>query len=208
VDDDAAVRSSLTALLSSVGLSVQASARPETFLETYRRSSPECVVLDLRMPGMSGLEVFERLKQRAGAVPTIFITAHGEVSSAVQAMKAGAIEFLEKPFSHQLFLDRVFAALAADVDRKQEAEGKKQVEERIARLTERERTILALVIRGLSSKMMASQLGISLKTVEAHRTSIMQKIGARNAPDLVRLALTAGFAPSREEDLPLEVAGE
>lgn len=190
VDDDAAVLGSITALLQSVGLEVLAFSSPQDVLHADP-PRPGCLVLDLRMPEMSGLEVFERLRERWEDVPTIFITAHGEVSSAVRAMKLGARDFLEKPFSHQDLLERVQDALESDEARRAERAGRDEIRQRLESLTPRELDVLNLIVEGLSSKMIASELGISMKTVEAHRTSTMQKMQARNAAELVRLTLTA-----------------
>jgi FixJ family two-component response regulator len=190
VDDDADVLRSLTALFESVGLEVQAFGHPQEVLNA-NPPRPGCLVLDLRMPDMSGLEVFERLRERWEDVPTIFITAHGEVSAAVRAMKLGARDFLEKPFSHQVLLERVQDALESDEARRAELADREEIRRRVETLTRRERDVLDLIVSGLSSKMIAAELGISMKTVEAHRTSTMQKMQARNAAELVRLALTA-----------------
>lgn len=190
VDDDAAVLQSITALFESVGLEVLAFAHPHEVLKADP-PRPGCLVLDLRMPEMSGLEVFERLRERWEDVPTIFITAHGEVSAAVRAMKLGARDFLEKPFSHQDLLERVQEALESDETRQAARADQQEIRRRMATLTRREVDVLRLIVKGLSSKMIADELGISMKTVEAHRTSTMQKMQARNAAELVRLALTA-----------------
>lgn len=191
VDDDTAVLRSITALFESVGLEVHAFGHPQDVLNADP-PRPGCLVLDLRMPDMSGLEVFERLRERWTDVPTIFITAHGEVAAAVRAMKLGARDFLEKPFSHQDLLERVQEALESDEARQAERADREEIRRRMETLTRRERDVLDLIVSGLSSKMIASELGISMKTVEAHRTSTMQKMQARNAAELVRLALTAG----------------
>jgi RNA polymerase sigma factor (sigma-70 family) len=194
VDDDAAVLRSITALFESVGLDVEAFAHPQDVLNADP-PRPGCLVLDLRMPDMSGLEVYERLGERWKDVPTIFITAHGEVSAAVRAMKLGARDFLEKPFGHQDLLERVQEALESDEALRAARADRDEIRSRLDTLTRRERDVLDLIVRGLSSKMIAAELGISMKTVEAHRTSTMQKMQARNAAELVRLTLTA--APDR-----------
>lgn len=191
VDDDAAVVRSITALLESVGLEVQSFSRPQDVLEADP-PRPGCLLLDLRMPEMSGLEVYERLRERWEGVPTIFITGHGEVGAAVRAMKLGARDFLEKPFGHQDLLERVQEALESDAEQRAERIDREEIAGRLALLTRRERDVLGLIVSGLSSKMIAAELGISMKTVEAHRTSTMQKMQARNAAELVRLALSAG----------------
>ncbi|NNE44333.1 MAG: response regulator transcription factor [Gemmatimonadetes bacterium] len=193
VDDEESVRRSLTALLQSVGMDVCAFGGPEEVLKADLER-PGCVVLDIRMPGMSGLEVFDRLRERFPRVPILFITGHGEVSLAVRAMKAGAMDFLEKPFSHQELVDRVQEALELEDRRERDEAGRRSIESRLSTLTGRERNVLELIIAGMSSKMIAAELGISIKTVEAHRTSTMQKMQAKNAADLVRLAVSAGMA--------------
>jgi FixJ family two-component response regulator len=192
VDDEESVRQSLSALLESVGLTVRSFARPLDALQTPM-DRPGCVVLDIRMPGMSGLDVFERLRERFPDVPIVFITGHGEVSTAVRAMKAGALDFLEKPFSHQELLDRVQEALVREARREAQRADQEDIGTRLARLTAREVKVLELIIDGMSSKMIASELGISVKTVEAHRTSTMSKMRAKNAAELVRLAVSAGI---------------
>jgi two-component system response regulator DctR len=189
VDDDESVRQSLTALLESVGLTARSFARPIDVLQAPLER-PGCVVLDLRMPGMGGLDTFERLRARFPDVPIVFITGHGEVSTAVRAMKAGALDFLEKPFSHQELLDRVQEALAREARRAAERADQEDIGSRLAQLTAREVKVLELIIAGMSSKMIASELGISVKTVEAHRTSTMSKMRAKNAAELVRLAVS------------------
>jgi len=191
VDDDRDVLHSISALFESVGLEVHAFAHPQEVLNADP-PRPGCLVLDLRMPDMSGLEVYERLRERWEGVPTIFITAHGEVSAAVRAMKLGARDFIEKPFGHQDLLERVQEALESDEAERAARADREEIRKRLATLTRRERDVLELIVEGLSSKMIASELGISMKTVEAHRTSTMQKMQARNAAELVRLALTAG----------------
>jgi RNA polymerase sigma factor (sigma-70 family) len=191
VDDDPKVLKSISALFDSVGLEVYAFAHPQEVLNADP-PRPGCLVLDLRMPEMSGLEVFERLRERWPDVPTIFITAHGEVSAAVRAMKLGARDFLEKPLGDQVLLERVQEALESDEKDRAARADRDEIRARLATLTRRERDVLKLIVDGLSSKMIASELGISMKTVEAHRTSTMQKMQARNAAELVRLALTAG----------------
>ncbi|MGQ0721875.1 MAG: response regulator transcription factor [Candidatus Eiseniibacteriota bacterium] len=192
VDDEESVRQSLTALLESVGLTVRSFARPIDLLQSPL-DRPGCVVLDLRMPGMGGLDVFERLRARFPDVPIVFITGHGEVSTAVRAMKAGALDFLEKPFSHQELLDRVQEALAREARREAQRADQEDIGSRLALLTAREVKVLELIIDGMSSKMIASELGISVKTVEAHRTSTMSKMRAKNAAELVRLAVSGGL---------------
>jgi FixJ family two-component response regulator len=191
VDDEESVRLSLTALLESVGLTVRSFARPADVLQAPL-ARPGCVVLDIRMPGMSGLEVFERLRERFPDVPIVFITGHGEVSTAVRAMKAGALDFLEKPFSHQELLDLVQEALDREAKRAAARADAEDILARLAQLTARELKVLELIIAGMSSKMIASELGISVKTVEAHRTSTMSKMRAKNAAELVRLAVSGG----------------
>lgn len=190
VDDDSSVLRSITALFESVGLEVLAFSHPQEVLKADP-PRPGCLVLDLRMPEMSGLEVYERLRERWEDVPTIFVTAHGEVAAAVRAMKLGARDFLEKPFSYQDLLERVQEALASDETRQAAKADQDEIRRRMATLTRREVDVLRLIVKGLSSKMIADELGISMKTVEAHRTSTMQKMQARNAAELVRMALTA-----------------
>lgn len=190
VDDDDAMRSSLCWLIESVGLPVRACASAEEFLAAYDRSRPACLVLDVRMPRMSGLDLQQEMEARRIAVPVIMITAFGEVSIAVRAMKSGAFDFIEKPFGDQVLLDRVRAAIVRDIERRGIEAEETAAAVRLARLTRRQRQVLERVVAGLSNKAIAIEFGLSEKTVEAHRAQVMKKLGADSVVDLVRTALS------------------
>jgi RNA polymerase sigma factor (sigma-70 family) len=191
VDDDHAVRKSLDMLVCSVGLAVETYASAQEFLDHYRPDRPGCLVLDVRMPGMSGLELQRHLKEHGVRVPIIIVTGHGDVPIAVRAIKDGALEFLEKPFSKQLLLEHIHDALKFDVRQRQEAASRSDIENRMAALTEREREVMELVAAGKASKEVAAALGISKKTVDVHRARVMHKLQVETLAELVELALTS-----------------
>jgi FixJ family two-component response regulator len=188
VDDDEAMRRSLCWLIQSVPLPVESFASAQDFLGAYRPSQPGCLVLDVRLGGMSGLDLQERLARDPVALPIIFITGYGTVPLAVRAMKTGAVDFLAKPFSDQVLLDRIQAALALDAKNRQEHARRSALALRLSHLTPRERQVLELVITGKPNKAIAGQLGVSCKTVEVHRAKIMNKTQADSVIDLVRIA--------------------
>lgn len=191
VDDDAAVRNSLRALLETVGLRVQTFALPGEFLEGCVEDMAGCILLDVRMPGMSGLEVQRRLVQRGIRTPVIFITGHGDVATAVSAMKAGAVDYIEKPLREEILLDRVRIALELD-ERRQASRGQAgEILERLSLLTPRERTVMDLVVSGKSNKLIALELGLSQKTIEVHRAHVMAKLRAESLAELVRFVVEA-----------------
>jgi FixJ family two-component response regulator len=188
LDDDTPVRESLASLFSSVGYSVEAYASGPEFLAQYRRDRPACLILDVRMPSMNGLSVQEQLKDRGVSVPTIVLTGHAEVTLAVRAMKAGAFDFILKPFSEHELLECTRAALAkARVEFETHCE-RNSFERRLRRLTPREREVLAHVLEGKANKVIAFDLRISQKTVEVHRYHVMHKMGARSAVELAKQA--------------------
>jgi RNA polymerase sigma factor (sigma-70 family) len=195
VDDDPAVGDSLCFLLRSVGLPAKAFGSAEDFLRHYDPERPGCLVLDVRMPGMSGLELQDEIKKRGIAVPVIILTAHGEISAAARAFKNGALDFLEKPCNDQQLLDAVNRALRTDRQWRQERQALAQTEQRLQRLTEREREVLRLILAGLSSREIAHRLGLQHKTVESHRTNILRKMQARNVADLVRQVTQIAQSP-------------
>lgn len=193
VDDQELARTALARLVESVGLEFRAFESPSEFLDAYDPDRPGCVVLDLRLPGMSGIEVQERLAAAGRGTPVIIVTGHADVSSAVRAMKAGAVDFVEKPVNEQEFLDRVQRCVAQDLARRQESDDERVLLSRLKTLTPRERDVLHLVIAGKSSKEVARDLGLSPKTVEVHRGNLMQKMAVRSAVDLARIASKLGF---------------
>ncbi len=187
VDDDPGVRSSMSFLLESVELSVHICASAQEFLEFYTPDMPGCLVLDIRLPGMSGLELQEELVNRKIEIPVIIVTGHAEVPIAVKAMKAGAIDFIEKPFSDQVLLDCIRRALLKDSEARVDRSRRDAVSHRISTLTPREAEVMHKVVSGNSNKMIAAQLGVSRKTVEAHRAGVMKKMEAQSVADLVRM---------------------
>lgn len=179
-------------LLKSVGLNSKIYASAEDFLKHYDPSRPGCLVLDLRMPGTSGLALQETLAARQVQIPIIFITAHGDVSSSVRAMKAQAFDFIEKPFNDQDLLDRIHDAISWEGRRRLEGEKIAAIEARIVTLTPREREIMKKIVDGKPSKLIASELNISEKTVHTHRARIMHKMRAESVAALVRMDLSVG----------------
>lgn len=189
VDDDDAMSKSVRWLLESVGLRVQTFSSAKKFLEDYDLKEPGCLVLDVRMPGMSGLELQEQLSKREIYLPIIFITGHGDVPMAVKAMKAHAFDFLTKPFNDQTLLDTINQAIKTDVTRRKEYAEFSSIAECIVKLTPRELQVMDLVVEGRLNKVIASELKISPKTVELHRAKIMEKMGVDSVAYLVRQVL-------------------
>lgn len=193
VDDDPAVRDSLRWLLESMRLKVITFDSAESFLRFYSMHMIGCLVLDVRMPGMSGLQLQQYLNKQPYALPIVFITGHGDIPMAVRAMQAGALYFLEKPFEDQILLDYVNEALTLDRENQQARIRLATVQARIANLTEREREVMSLVIHNHSNKEMAEKLGVSIKTVEFHRSHMMEKMHAHSLIELVDMARIAHF---------------
>jgi len=189
VDDDEGVRNSLRFLLKSVGLQTQTLASASEFLDTYKPSQPGCLVLDVRMPGMSGLELQQQLNLRGAVIPVIFITGHGDIPMAVEAMQQGAFDFLQKPFRDQDLIDRIQRALERDNRNRAALDQHAKIRERLDSLTPREREVLALMTRGKPNKIMAAELGVSQRTVEIHRARVMEKSGAASLAQLVRMVM-------------------
>lgn len=189
VDDDDAVRKSLRWLLESEGLRVETFENGEVFLESDAWRRPGCLVVDMRMPGMSGLQLQFQLAQRGSRLPMIIVTGHGEVSSAVTALKAGVLDFIEKPFNDSILVESVHKALEKDHEIRQQSFVDAHIANRLSRLSERERSVMQGVIDGKSNKMMATELGLSPKTVEYHRAKMMAKLGADSVAELVRLVM-------------------
>lgn len=189
VDDDEAVRNSLRLLLKSVGLAAAALPTAQEFLSTYRPDQPGCLVLDVRMPGMSGIELQQQLNLRGAVIPVIFISGHGDIPMAVEAMQQGAFDFLQKPFRDQDLIDRIQRALAKDQTNRAELQERARIHERLASLTPREREVLMLVTSGKPNKVMAGDLGVSQRTAEIHRARVMEKMGASSLAQLVRMVM-------------------
>lgn len=189
VDDDPRVRRSLKWLIESVGLAVVEYASGDHFLQTYSAGQRGCLVLDMRMQGLSGLQVLEELVTAQALPPTIVLTGHGDVRMAVRAMKLGAFDFIEKPYADQEFLDTVQRACQEEKQRHEQREARSAVARRFATLTARELEVLERLLGGEANKSVAGNLGISEKTVEVHRKSIMRKTGARSLAELITIAL-------------------
>jgi len=190
VDDDPAVRDSLRWLVESVNLPVQVFATGLEFLDSEAPYQPGCLILDIRMPGMSGIDVFEELKSRNSSVPVIFLTGHGDVHLAVRAMKAGAFDFVEKPFNDQLLLDLIQKAIRVDAENTTLRSQLSTIKDRIDQLTERERQVLDGVAGGDSNKIIAESLGLSEKTIEFHRARMMDKMQADSLAELIKMVTT------------------
>jgi len=191
VDDDEAMRDSLAWLLDGERYAVHTYASGEDFLERHAPGRPACVILDIRMPGISGVEVHERLVRRGALTPVIFVTGHGDVPMAVEAIKRGAFDFIEKPFSETKLMAIIGRALEDDERRAGESSALSEVAQRLGKLSPREREVLDLVIAGKMNKTIADAMNISIKTVEAHRAKVMDKMGAKSLAELVQLVVQA-----------------
>ncbi len=189
VDDDEAVRDSLRLLLKSIGLPVRTFASAQEFLPNYDVRHPGCLVLDIRMPGMSGLELQQQLNVRGATIPVVFITGHGDIPMAVEAMQHGAFDFLQKPFRDQDLIDRVQRALERDAGIRAQLKATDRIREHLASLTPREREVLDLVTAGKPNKVMAGDLDVSQRTIEIHRARVMEKMQARSLAQLVRMLM-------------------
>ena len=189
VDDDEGMRRALALLMTTVGYNAAAFAKPSEFLSRFDAAAPGCLVLDVRMPEMSGLEVQQQLNRAGAMIPVILITGHGDIPMAVQAMKDGAFDFLQKPFRDQDLLDRINAAIKLDAENRQIVEKHADLRRREESLTAREREVMALVVDGRANKVIAIDLGLSERTVEIHRANVMEKMGARSVAHLVKMQL-------------------
>jgi FixJ family two-component response regulator len=188
VDDDAPMRESLKNLIRSVGLRVELFASAQEFLRSKRPDLPSCLVLDVRLPGLSGLDLQTRASDAGMEVPIIFITGHGDIPMSVRAMKAGAVEFLTKPFRDQDLLDAIQQALERDRIARDQRAALEELRRRFASLTSREREVMKHVVAGLLNKQIGAELGTSETTVKIHRHEVMEKMGAGSLPELVRMA--------------------
>lgn len=195
VDDDASVRAALEDLLSSVGFESGLFDSAQAFMDASRPDVPSCIVLDVRMPGLGGLDFQQALAQANVAYPIIFITGHGDVQMCARAMKAGAVDFLTKPFRDQDLLDAINAALARDRTQRSESARVEALRQRIALLNAGEREVFALVVEGLLNKQIAARLDLSEITVKVRRGHVMRKMEAQSLPDLVRMAAVLGVTP-------------
>ena len=188
VDDDESVRKSLARLITSVGLKVETFSSATDFLKREPYDGPACLVLDIRMPGLSGLDLQAELSKAVHPPSIIFISGHGNIPMSVQAIKAGAVDFIEKPFDEQVLLDTVHYAIQKDRRAKTEQAELKEIHERVESLTPREREVFSLVVTGMLNKQIAFEIGISERTVKAHRSKMMQKMKAESLADLIRMA--------------------
>jgi FixJ family two-component response regulator len=192
VDDDEAVRESLRLLLRTMGHPAVTYASAAEFLAAHDPEQPGCAIFDVRMPGMSGLELQEELNRRGATVPVIFVTGHGDVPMAVEAMRNGAFEFLQKPFRDEDLMDCIRRALEKDRETRGQLAEHEGMRARLAALTPREREVLELVTAGKPNKIMAAELGVSQRTVEIHRAHLMEKMGANSLAQLVRMRMLIG----------------
>ncbi len=200
VDDDPDMRDSLRWLMSTVGLNVRTFATAAEFLREFHPQGGGCLVLDVRMPGTSGLDLFEELTARGEGMPVLFITAHADVPMAIRAMKSGAVEFIEKPFNRQTLLEKVQRAIKEDAARRALLVDREAVRARFQALTGKEREVLGFLMDGRPNKAIATQLEITPRAVEMRRASLMKKLGARSLVELMRLALAAEEAPGDRRD--------
>ena len=191
VDDDAAIRFAMAALMESVNLEHEIFGSADEFLEEVADHRPGCLVLDIRMPGLGGLELQEELIKQDNSLPIIFITGHGDVPMAVEAMQKGAVDFIQKPFRDQELLDRIREALATDKERREAQQQHAEITDRMEKLTKREREVFDLVVTGKPNKVIAYELGVSQRTVEIHRARVMEKMQARSLADLVKMHMTS-----------------
>lgn len=187
VDDDAGIRIAMQSLMSSVSLKHEVFASADEFLKSAAEQRPGCLVLDIRMPGLGGLELQEELIKRGNTMPIIFITGHGDVPMAVDAIQKGAVDFIQKPFRDQELLDRIREAIATDEERREFRQEHSRIQWRHDSLTNREREVFDLVVTGKPNKITAYELGVSQRTVEIHRARVMEKMQARSLADLVKM---------------------
>ncbi|MGE4280483.1 MAG: response regulator transcription factor [Magnetospirillum sp.] len=187
VDDDEAIRDALSWLFQSRGVAVKSYDSAEAFLAEWRPGQSGCLLLDIRMSGMSGLDLFDRLREVSASLPVIFLTGHGDVPMAVSALKKGAMDFVEKPFNDNELVDRVIEALALSAQRREREADSAGIASRLASLTARERQVMDLVLAGKLNKVIADDLGITMRTVEVHRAHVFEKMGVKTAVELAQL---------------------
>src|SRR3990167_1396798 len=200
VDDDQAMVESLSWIIESVGLRVKTYVRAQDFFDEYKTKQHGCILLDVRMPGMSGPELQFKLNEQGATLPIIFISGHGDVPLAVRVMKAGAIDFLTKPFNDQILIESINKALRIDKANREKRQESAQARAKFALLSPREIQILQGIVAGKPNKVISAELKISLKTVEAHRASVMRKMSVRSVPELVKIVLTNSMQETAEEE--------
>jgi FixJ family two-component response regulator len=191
VDDDVGIREGLGLLLETVGQPYESYSSAIEFLDAYDASKGGCLVLDIRMPQMSGLELQEKLNEQGSLLPIIFVTGHGDIQMAVEAMRRGALDFIRKPFREQDLLDRINEALAFDASKRKNIAERQQLVDKVAALSKREHEVFHRVANGEMNKVIAQDLGISARTVEVHRSQVMKKLGVRTLAQLVRIKIEA-----------------
>lgn len=191
VDDDPDVRHATTLLVATAGHAAIPLATPDELLEQISPDDAGCLVLDVRLPGMDGLQLQQTLYERDIRLPILFITGHGDIPMAVRAVNAGALDFLEKPLDEQALLERIDIALARDRERRERESAQTDIDQRLARLTPREREVMEGILAGKLNKVIGYELGMSTRTVEVHRARVLDKLGARNGPEMVRLVLAS-----------------
>ena len=199
VDDDSSVREAIKSLIRSVGLRVETFGTAQEFLKSARPDAPGCVVLDVRLPGLSGLDLQRELAANGSNLPVIFITGHGDIPMSVRAMKAGALEFLTKPFRDQDLLDAIQQALERDRGARQQRSETAELRERFDSLTAREREVMGLVVSGLLNKQIAGELGTSEVTIKIHRSQVMKKMSAGSLAALVRMTEKLGIPAAKDQ---------
>ena len=199
VDDDSSVREAIKSLIRSVGLRVETFGTAQEFLKSARPDAPGCVVLDVRLPGLSGLDLQRELAANGSNLPVIFITGHGDIPMSVRAMKAGALEFLTKPFRDQDLLDAIQQALERDRGARQQRSETAELRERFDSLTAREREVMGLVVSGLLNKQIAGELGTSEVTIKIHRSQVMKKMSAGSLAELVRMTEKLGIPAAKDQ---------
>ena len=205
VDDDFGVRDAMCELITSIGIRAKSYDNVRSFLDEYIPSKPGCLVLDVRLPGISGLELQEHLRRKNIHIPIIFVSGHSNVAIAVRTMKAGAIDFLEKPFDDQLLLDSIQKALEIDRVARDEQEHRSMIMKRIDCLSPREEEVLHLLIQGKANKTIADQMQLSTKTIETHRAHIMRKLGVRSMAGLMWMAIKSGEYEEVPDQLPFDI---
>jgi two-component system response regulator FixJ len=194
VDDDSGVRNAMRALLKSVGLTATLHASAQEFLAVFDPQQPGCLLLDIRMPGMSGMDLQQELNLRGAVVPVIFMSGHADIPMAVEAMQHGAFDFLQKPFRDQELLDRIHRAIAKDSDRRSALGERTRIQSHLESLTDREREVLDLLAVGKQNKAIAKDLGVSPRTIEIHRARVMEKMDAESVAELVRMMMDLGHS--------------